>query len=415
MNASQETGSSAPVSCVQGRPGPARPFTTKDFLLQTSFSARVARTASLVSVLFTLSGLFGQAQAHATSDHFLNLTVEGKAINGHWDVMLSDLDYVLHLDADGDGRVSNDELVRGGQGARDYLLGHLKVAGDGRACTLTDSGMQVGRQDNGRFLRLSLTGTCPAEPKALNVTNTLFTDTGDQSAHRGYLNLEHAGLTQTSVFSPGSETARLSLQAPSSLESVLKFIWLGMTHIWAGLDHVLFLLTLLLPSVLVYREGRWHPVANFREAFISVLKVVTAFTVAHSITLSLAALDVLHLPSRLVEAVIALSVVLAALNNVFPLVKERSRWAVAFAFGLVHGFGFSSVLGELVRDRRALVESLLGFNIGVELGQLALVAAVVPVIYLLRRTVFYRRVVFAPLSAVVAVVGAVWFMERAFT
>lgn len=369
--------------------------------------------------LFACCALSGRAGAHATSDHFLNLQVDGSSVSGHWDVMLNDLDYVLHLDADQDGRVSNDELAQSGQQARDYLLGHLTVTADGASgggqpCSLTDSGMQVGRQDNGRFLRLSLTGECAVAPQTLQVSNTLFTDTGDQDTHRGYLNLEYAGQTQTSVFGPGSTAANVSLQAPSKLESLVKFIWLGMTHIWGGLDHVLFLITLLLPSVLRYREGRWQPVGSFREALISVVKVVTAFTVAHSVTLSLAALDVIHLPSRLVEAVIALSVVLAALNNVYPLVRERFLWAVAFAFGLVHGFGFSSVLGELVSDRRALVESLLGFNIGVEIGQLALVAVTVPLIFWLRHTVFYRRLVFAPLSALIAVIGAVWFMERAF-
>ncbi|MDO4264549.1 MAG: HupE/UreJ family protein [Deinococcus sp.] len=386
--------------------------------MRTLTAGHIARAAL---TLLACTALSGRAEAHATSDHFLNLQVEGTSISGHWDVMLNDLDYVLQLDADRDGRVSNEELTRSGQQARDYMLGHLNVtadgdakAGSGQPCSVTDSGMEVGRQANGRFLRLSLTGECPVAPASLQIDNTLFTDTGDQDAHRGYLNLEYAGQTQTSVFSAGSTAANVSLEAPSKLESFGKFIWLGMTHIWAGLDHVLFLITLLLPSVLRFREGKWQPVGTFREALISVVGVVTAFTVAHSVTLSLAALDVLHLPSRLVEAVIALSVVLAALNNVYPLVRERYLWAVAFAFGLVHGFGFSSVLAELVSDRRALVESLLGFNVGVEIGQLALVAAVVPLIFWLRHTVFYRRLVFAPLSALIAVIGAVWFMERAF-
>ncbi|MFC6663165.1 HupE/UreJ family protein [Deinococcus multiflagellatus] len=209
-------------------------------------------------------------------------------------------------------------------------------------------------------------------------------------------------------------TADVSLARPGAWQNVLTFIWLGMTHIWAGLDHVLFLLTLLLPTVLRRQEGQWQPVATFREAFGSVIKVVTAFTVAHSITLTLSALGILTFASQLVESVIAVSVVFAALNNLVPLVQERARWAVAFGFGLMHGFGFSSVLGELVEDRQALVQSLLGFNLGVELGQLALVAVAVPLLFWIRATVFYRRVVFAPASVGVAVVAAVWFVQRAF-
>src|SRR5260221_198986 len=134
-----------------------------------------------------------------------------------------------------------------------------------------------------------------------------------------------------------------------------------------GLGHILFLLSLLLPAVLVLEGGRWQAVARFPPAFWEVFKIVTSFTVAHSITLSLAALGVISLPSRLVESAIATSVVLAALNNVFPLVHGR-RWMVAFAFGLIHGFGFASVLRDLSLPHGALLIALVGFNLGVEVG-----------------------------------------------
>jgi hypothetical protein len=141
--------------------------------------------------------------------------------------------------------------------------------------------------------------------------------------------------------------------------------------------------------------------------------VVTAFTLAHSITLSLASLGWLSLPSRWVESVIAASVVLAAANNLFPLVQRR-RWLVAFVFGLIHGFGFASVLTELGLPQGALVLSLLGFNLGVEMGQLAIVAAFLPAAYLLRNTSFYRNGIFKSGSVITAVVALFWFVERAF-
>jgi len=134
-------------------------------------------------------------------------------------------------------------------------------------------------------------------------------------------------------------------------------------HIWIGFDHILFLLSLLLPAVLAFGGGRWQAVERFAPAFWDVFKIVTSFTVAHSITLSLAALGVISLPSRLVESAIATSVVLAALNNVFPLVHGR-RWMVAFFFGLVHGFGFASVLRDLGLPQNALLIALVGFNLG---------------------------------------------------
>jgi hypothetical protein len=140
--------------------------------------------------------------------------------------------------------------------------------------------------------------------------------------------------------------------------------------------------------------------------------VATSFTIAHSITLSLAALSIIQLPSRLVESTIALSVVLAALNNIWPLVHGR-RWLVAFGFGLIHGFGFASVLADLGLPRDALLIALVGFNVGVELGQLAIISAFLPVAYALRRTRAYRRVIFIGGSAAIALVAGVWLFERA--
>ena len=134
---------------------------------------------------------------------------------------------------------------------------------------------------------------------------------------------------------------------------------------------------------------------------------------AHSITLSLAALHVISLPSRLVESAIAASVVVAALNNLKPLVQGR-RWVVAFGFGLVHGFGFATVLAELGLPSDALVLALVGFNLGVELGQLAIVLLFLPLAYSLRRSQLYRRTLMVGGSVLIALVAAVWFVERAF-
>ena len=184
-----------------------------------------------------------------------------------------------------------------------------------------------------------------------------------------------------------------------------------MWHIWIGFDHILFLLSLLLPAVLFWQRPRWLPVATLRVAVVDVLKIVTAFTVAHSITLSLAALGFVSLPSRWVESAIAASVVLAALNNLYPVVQGR-RWAVAFGFGLIHGFGFASVLADLGLPQGALALALLGFNLGVELGQMAIVAVFLPLAFALRRTDFYRWGVFTAGSLVIVLLAMVWLAER---
>jgi hypothetical protein len=142
-----------------------------------------------------------------------------------------------------------------------------------------------------------------------------------------------------------------------------------------------------------------------------VLKIVTAFTVAHSITLSLAALGYVHLPSRLVESAIAASVVLAAFNNLVPFFAERG-WMVAFGFGLLHGFGFANALRDLGLQHGQLAATLFGFNLGVELGQLAIVAVFLPLAYALRGLLFYRRFVLQAGSVAIMLVASTWLAER---
>jgi hypothetical protein len=185
----------------------------------------------------------------------------------------------------------------------------------------------------------------------------------------------------------------------------------GIWHIWIGFDHILFLLSLLLPAVLVYRDRQWQGRSTFRAAALDVLKIVTAFTLAHSITLTLATLGMVALPSRLVESAIAASVVLAALNNLWPLFHGR-RALVAFAFGLIHGFGFASVLLDLGLPKSALLLSLVGFNAGVELGQIAIVALFLPLAFLARNTVLYRRGILGAGSCMIALLALAWLAER---
>ena len=194
---------------------------------------------------------------------------------------------------------------------------------------------------------------------------------------------------------------------------MLTFVWRGIEHIWTGYDHILFLIALLLPAVLRWHEHRWDGAAAFRPVVINVLKIVTAFTVAHSITLALASLKIVTLPSRWVESVIAASVVLAAANNLIPLFRERS-WIVAFGFGLVHGFGFASALTEGGLPTTGLVIALIGFNLGVEIGQLAIVTVFIPITYQLRQSAGYRNVALRAGSVAVMVIASIWMAERMF-
>ncbi|HBG04848.1 MAG: hypothetical protein A2075_11380 [Geobacteraceae bacterium GWC2_58_44] len=175
-----------------------------------------------------------------------------------------------------------------------------------------------------------------------------------------------------------------------------EFILLGMKHILIGYDHMAFLLALIVIGLSV------------RE----VLKIITAFTMAHSITLLLAALEIVRLNSRVVEAVIALSICYVALENL--LKKEVNyRWLVTFGFGLIHGFGFAGVLQDFIVGKSNLVLSVLSFNIGVEIGQLLIFLVLLPVLQLLKNRMQFRRVT-VTVSAAILVLGLTWLVERLF-
>jgi hypothetical protein len=264
---------------------------------------------------------------------------------------------------------------------------------------------------DGTYSVLPLAVSCAAEgaAKSLSVAYTLFADLDPQ--HRGLLNLSAHGLVRTAVLDPQAGPQTFVLAQANRWSQFFDYAREGVWHIWVGFDHILFLLSLLLPAVMLWRAARWQAVDDFSTAFWDVLRIVTSFTVAHSITLSLAALSIISLPSRWVESAIAASVVVAALNNVWPLVHGR-RWLVAFGFGLIHGFGFASVLTDLGLPRDALALALVGFNLGVEGGQLTIVAVFLPLAFSLRRSHLYRRSVMTGGSLLIALLAGVWLAER---
>lgn len=351
------------------------------------------------------------AWSHKPSDSYLTLTQEGSRLHGQWDIALRDLDAAIGLDADGNGEITWGEVRVRHADIAAYALARLSIGGDGQPCVARAGEQLVDNHTDGAYTVLNFEVACPAPPKQLELGYRLFADLDPQ--HRGLLRLQAQGTTRTAVLGPDGPSPVYELKRADRLEQFTDYVREGVWHIWIGFDHILFLLSLLLPAVLVWQARRWEPAHSFRAAFVEVVKIVTSFTVAHSITLTLATLGFVALPSRWVEATIAASVVLAALNNLRPVFQGR-RWVMAFGFGLVHGFGFASVLADLGLPQDALALALLGFNVGVELGQLAIVAAFLPLAYALRDTRFYQRAVFIGGSLAIALLAALWFVERAF-
>jgi len=351
--------------------------------------------------------------AHDAGASYLRLTVSNERIEGRWEIDVHDLHGPLKPDANADGNIAIDELLGRQRALHDYATRHLKVSVDStvRAIRIIDAEPIIERRLNGTNVILNFLITNVSAPKILQIDYRLLFDIKPQ--HRGLLQLDSWGQTQTAIFSPDHCTERFDIGMPNPKREFLSFCWQGVWHIWIGFDHILFLVALLLPSVLKREQLTWRAVNRFGEAFFNVFKIVTAFTVAHSITLSLAALEIVRLPSRWVESVIAASVIIAALNNIRPVVRGRP-WLIAFGFGLIHGFGFASVLTELGLPHGSLWLALAGFNIGVEAGQLVIVAGFLPLAYALRSTRFYESGLLRYGSLVIALVAGIWFVERTF-
>jgi hypothetical protein len=360
----------------------------------------------LVMCLSSLS-----APAHEPSKSYLHLVIESNAITGQWVVPIKDLNMVLPLDADHDGFITWDELNAQYTNVTKYVFARLSISIDGEIAELRAANSEPAVEDfsDGTYVEIPFSITNLSAPDKLEVDYRLFFDTN--SLHRGMLKLESRGATRAAVFAPDHQLQRFQVGVTTPGRQFLEFLREGVSHIWTGYDHILFLLALLLPAVLHREANRWQPAPKFKPALINVVKIVTAFTIAHSLTLSLATLQLVRLPSRLTESAIAASVILAAANNLWPLVRERG-WIVAFVFGLIHGFGFANALSDLGLASGALALTLVGFNLGVETGQLAIVVVFLPVAFLLRRTWFYQWPLLRLGSALIIIVAAIWLAER---
>jgi hypothetical protein len=359
------------------------------------------------------------AHAHSSSNSYLTLSTSGPELTLRADLHMRDLDLIFDLDANRDGQVTWGETQARHPELNDWLVQGIVLTAAGQKCALGRADLQASEHADGTYLSAQWVVNCPGISSVAEVTNTrLALHYGlifaQDSLHRGLLKVDFGDDQTSALLSPERPEAQISHADSSPLKVFGRYIVEGVWHIWIGIDHIVFLLSLLALAPLQSSRQRvvhWQAAKKARPVVLDVLAVVTAFTVAHSITLGLTITGWLTPPADLVEPAIALSVVLAALNNLLGF-SALKRWRLAFVFGLVHGFGFASVLLDLGLPASALLAALGGFNIGVELGQLAIVGVFLPVAWLLRHTWFYRWVVVAGGSVAIVVLGVFWTLER---
>ena len=385
-------------------------------------------------LLFLIVPIFN-AYGHHPDNSLIYLRIyETKGIEGRFDININELNEVLGLKLDKNPDL--DSVRPHLDKIRAYLLKNTQFSSSYGKYNIvfTDRLEKISTSFGAFILFYFELENSEKVPDEIQVTFKTFIE--ENPGHVNLLGIEYnwkAGMINNEAlmaldFSKNDWTKPLSLTDTSIWNGFKAMIKQGIWHIWIGLDHILFLLALILPSVVrrirtgteegastlsVTSSGSvWRPVERFRPAFIYIIKVITFFTIAHTITLTLASLNIINLPSRLVETIIALSIGLAAYHNIRPIFKGRD-WVIAFVFGLFHGFGFASVLSELGLIGEFLVLSLLGFNIGVEIGQVVIIALIFPVLYLIRKSRYYSKIL-VYLSILLIIISLYWFVERAF-
>lgn len=382
----------------------------------------------LLLCFLLISVFYSSAFAHFPDQSYIYLQIQENSIAGRFEISTKDINKVFGLDLK--AGLTKEDLAPHILKIQQYVLQNASFSakeGGNYQIRFTEPDI-LPAEVFGDFvlLKFVLEGLKNI-PENINVQYDAFIQ--DISGHSALLVIEENKKTgiannesmHSLEFSRGNIKQQLSTTEDFLIPVFMAMIKSGVWHIWIGFDHILFLLALLLPSVLRYQSksevaavdtNGWKPLERFKPALKNVVKIVTFFTIAHSITLCLAAFNIISLPSRLIESIIAISIALAAIHNIYPLFSKK-EWLIAFIFGLFHGFGFASVLAERGLGGNYLSLSVFGFNLGVEIGQLAIIALVFPVLYLLRKTFLYPKIrVFGSIFLIIC--SLYWFIERAF-
>ena len=370
-----------------------------------------------IAVLFCLF-LIPNAIAHSPEQSYLYFKIYDRAIETRVEITVKDLNQALGLDLPGKRKAKAEDIAPHLDLIKEYIDDKLTLSQNGQPYTLEYQKYDLFKTGFAQFVTFDYRIANLVEvPDKFEVYYGVLLDI--EPKHKNLVVIEHNWKTGTFqnesgvslIFTPNSKPQTLDISSASMWRGFLAVVNLGVLHIWEGIDHILFLVALILPAVLRRETSGWQPVPKFRPAFIQIIKIATAFTVAHSITLALATLQIVEIPSRLVESLIAVSIAVAAIDIIYPIFKEKI-WLIIFGFGLFHGFGFANVLAELGIVREHALLSLFGFNLGVELGQIVIIAIVFPILYLLRKQKVYTKFILKYSTYFLLLIAFYWLTER---
>lgn len=374
------------------------------------FTVRLRRYALGLIIVLVLLPLPGRtAEAHAYSAGYTTLDIDPSTTTITFTLDLLSVMELTGGDTDKNGRIDEGELAA----LQDHFLAlarkNLKFTVNNEPVEwISVEGPGVNRKADGEkaVLKISLPGVPAGSAAALTDT---FYQGADGTSYVNLLTIHHDGRTSSEALSGQYRTWSMASSSqgnpddkgeaagsPERLEGWVSFFKLGMTHILTGYDHLLFLFSLLIA----------------KQKFKQYAAMITAFTVAHSITLTLTVLGIIDIPSRWVEPAIALSICFVAVDNMVRREVSR-RWILTFAFGLIHGMGFADILKDMDLPAGRLAAALVSFNLGIEAVQVALVALLLPLLFRLHRWKFSRGAVYAG-STLALLMGGIWLLQRLF-
>lgn len=399
------------------------PRTGRNTLTAYAISQRLAhglRSMGLGLVTILLLSYVSTVQAHQSSTAYLTIhpAVDGSNTLAQYRLAIRDLVVLVPVDANQDRQISWGE-IQAQQPAIVALLKqdlHWQAVPSTQACGMNalQQPLAIEQIAGMTYLVMYLSIDCAGQPLAQLDYQVLA---GIDSGHRLIISLNandtpgnNAQATSRTWLIASGGTPLLANNT-SKLTTAKTYLGEGIHHLLTGYDHLLFLFCLLVTAVYCRQDKQWMPVQSARTAMRHTLYIATAFTVAHSITLTLAVLKIIILPAQWIESIIAFSIALAAFNNLFPVFGAQ-QIRIAFLFGLVHGFGFANVLSELPLDHWSRGLALLSFNLGIELGQIGCILLFFPLALVLRRTVFYREIIFQAGSGLACLLAFIWMTQR---
>ena len=360
-------------------------------------------------VVFLLVATFSFSTfSHELSNGYLTLKNESnETLSGELLLNPKDIGQVAGLDTNNDGNLTWGEVNRYHNLANGYIQSHLIIRGSETRCTVSVAPPTIRDISAESLLVYPLSVNCAF----LNEVSVHYTGVvSDFPTHKLLTSITLNEQTSVHILDSERDFITVTPQNNHWVSQFGEIIYQGIWHIFIGLDHILFLVATLLTVNLLRKNKRWVKEQSKKHIIKSTVILVSTFTLAHSITLTATALDFITLNSRIVELGIAISVVITALNNVYPIIMRLGF--ITFGFGLLHGMGFASVFGDLNAQTGSLVMNVLAFNLGVEIGQLAIVALLLPVLIALRNARVYSKAIMPIASSIIAIIAINWTLQR---